>query len=249
MRGDGRTRLAGVEPLDRATIWPYRDGEPPALYYQRYAHPNGVAAERALGELEGGDALLFPSGTGAATALVLAFLEPGQTIALAEGGYYGTGVLFDALERWGVRHVEFDQTGPPPEGADLVWLEAPSNPFLTMPDLEVAVASPARVVVDSTAATPIYLRPLEHGADFALHSATKFLGGHHDVLLGAVSCRSVEDAERLRDFRGRTGIVRKGFEGASSQRRSAPSGGGPVWSNSTWRTPQRSSASNSTPVP
>ena len=59
-----------------------------------------------------------------------------------------------------------------------------------MPDLEAAVASPARVVVDSTAATPVYLRPLEHGADFALHSATKFLGGHHDVLLGAVSCRS-----------------------------------------------------------
>ena len=138
---------------------------------------------------------------------MLALLEPGQTIALAEGGYYGTGVLFDALERWGVRHVEFDQTGPPPEGVDLVWLEAPSNPFLTMPDLEAAVASPARVVVDSTAATPVYLRPLDAGADFALHSATKYLGGHDDVLLGAVACRSAEDAERLREFRGRTGIV------------------------------------------
>jgi len=207
MGSDRRTRLAAVEPLDRATIWPYRDGEPGDFYYQRYTHPNAAAAERALGELEGGESLLFPSGTGAATALVLAFLEPGQTIALAEGGYYGTGLLFEALERWGVRHVEFDQTGPPPDGADLVWLEAPSNPFLTMPDLEAAVASPARVLVDSTAATPVYLRPLEHGADFALHSATKFLGGHHDVLLGAVSCRSDADAEQLRDFRGRTGIV------------------------------------------
>ncbi|HVD48892.1 MAG TPA: PLP-dependent transferase, partial [Gaiellaceae bacterium] len=58
-----------------------------------------------------------------------------------------------------------------------------------------------------TAATPVYLRPLERGADFALHSATKFLGGHDDVLLGAVACRSAEDAERVRDFRGRTGIV------------------------------------------
>jgi cystathionine gamma-synthase len=151
--------------------------------------------------------LLFPSGAGATTALVLGLLEPGQTIALAEGGYYGTGVLFETLERWGVRHVEFDQTGPPPDGVDLVWLEAPSNPFLTMPDLETAVASPARVVVDSTAATPVYLRPLDAGADFALHSATKYLGGHHDVLLGAVACRSAEDAERLREFRGRTGIV------------------------------------------
>ena len=196
-----------MEPLDRATIWPYRLAEPGELYYQRYAHPNGVAAEAKLAELEGGEVLLFPSGAGATTALVLGLLEPGQTIALAEGGYYGTGVLFETLERWGVRHVEFDQTGPPPDGVDLVWLEAPSNPFLTMPDLDTAVASPARVVVDSTAATPVYLRPLDAGADFALHSATKYLGGHHDVLLGAVACRSAEDAERLREFRGRTGIV------------------------------------------
>jgi cystathionine gamma-synthase len=63
------------------------------------------------------------------------------------------------------------------------------------------------VVVDSTAATPVYLRPLEHGADFAVHSATKYLGGHSDVLLGAVVCGSGDDAKRLRDFRGRTGIV------------------------------------------
>jgi cystathionine gamma-synthase len=196
-----------VEPLDRATIWPYREGEPGELYYQRYAHPNGLAAEGKLTELEGGEALLFPSGAGATTALVLGLLEPGRTIALAEGGYYGTGVLFDALQRWGVRHVEFDQTSPPPEGVELVWLEAPSNPFLTMPDIESAVASPAQVVVDSTAATPVYLRPLDAGADFALHSATKYLGGHHDVLLGAVACRSAGEAERLREFRGRTGIV------------------------------------------
>jgi cystathionine gamma-synthase len=196
-----------VEPLDRSTIWPFEDGEPGAFYYQRYAHPTGVAAEQALAELEGGEALLFPSGSGAITALVLGLLEPGQTIALAEGCYYGTPLLLQALERWGVRYVEFDQTGPPPDGVDLVWLEAPSNPFLTMPDFESAAASPARVVVDSTAATPIYLRPLEHGADFVVHSATKYLGGHSDVLLGAVVCGSADDAERLRAFRGRTGIV------------------------------------------
>jgi cystathionine gamma-synthase len=196
-----------VEPLDRSAIWPYRDGEPGEFYYQRYAHPTGVEAERALGELEGGEALLFPSGSAAVTALVLAELEPGQTIALAEGAYYGTGVLFRSLERWGLRFVEFDQTGPPPAGADLVWLEAPSNPFLTMPDLEAAAAHPGRVVVDSTAATPVYLRPLEHGADYALHSATKYLGGHHDLLLGAVVCRDKAAASRLNEFRTRDGIV------------------------------------------
>ena len=196
-----------MRPLDRSTIWPYRDGEPGDFYYQRYAHPTGVEAERALGELEGGEALLFPSGSAAITALVLAELAPGQTIALAEGAYYGTALLFRSLERWGLRFVEFDQTGPPPGGADLVWLEAPSNPFLTMPDLEAAAAHPGRLVVDSTAATPVYLRPLEHGADYAAHSATKYLGGHHDLLLGAVVCRDAEAADRLREFRGRTGIV------------------------------------------
>jgi cystathionine gamma-synthase len=196
-----------VQPLDRSTIWPYRDGEPGDFYYQRYAHPTGVEAERALGELEGGEALLFPSGSAAITALVLAELDPGQTIALAEGAYYGTGALFRTLERWGLRFVEFDQTGPPPDAADLVWLEAPSNPFLTMPDLEAAAGHSGRVVVDSTAATPVYLRPLEHGADYVVHSATKYLGGHHDLLLGAVVCRDEAAASRLREFRGRTGIV------------------------------------------
>jgi len=196
-----------VEPLDRSTIWPYVDGEPGQYYYSRYAHPTGVAAERALGELEGGEALLFPSGAGATTALVLALLEPGATIAIAEGAYYGTSVLFRALERWGLRFVEYDQRGPAPDGVDLVWVEAPSNPFLTMPDLAAAATHPAPLVVDATAATPVHLRPLEHGADFVLHSATKYLAGHHDALLGAVVCRAAEDADRLRELRGATGIV------------------------------------------
>ena len=197
----------GTTPLDRSTIWPYQNGDPQALYYRRYAHPTGEAAEATLGELDGGQALLFPSGAGATTAVVLALLEPGKTIALADGAYYGTSVLFRALERWGLRFVEFDQTGAPPQAADLIWLEAPSNPMLTMPDFEAAAAHPAPVVCDSTAATPIFLRPLEQGCDFALHSATKYLGGHHDVLMGAVVCGRDEDYERLREFRGRSGIV------------------------------------------
>jgi cystathionine gamma-synthase len=196
-----------VPALDRSTIWPYRDGEPGEFYYQRYAHPTGVEAERALGELDGGHALLFPSGAGATTSLVLALLSPGDTIALAEGAYYGTGIAFAQLERWGLRHLEFDQTGAPPAGVQLVWLEAPSNPFLTMPDLDAAAAHAAQVVVDATAATPIHLRPLERGADFVLHSATKYLAGHHDALLGAVVCKRAEDAERLKEFRTRAGIV------------------------------------------
>jgi cystathionine gamma-synthase len=196
-----------VPPLDRSTIWPYENGDPGEYHYARYGNPTQSAAERALGALEGGEALLFASGTGAGAAFVLAFLRPGATIALAEGGYYGTSVLFRELETWGLRFVEFDQTGEPPEGVDLIWLEAPSNPFLTMPDLEAAARSPAPVLVDATAATPVYLRALERGADYVLHSATKFLTGHHDVVLGAVVCGHAEDAQRLRASRGRTGII------------------------------------------
>jgi len=197
----------GLPPLDRSTLWPYEDGQPGEFYYQRYAHPTGAAAEQALGELDGGEALLFSSGAGATTSVVLALLEPGATIAVAEGCYYGTPTLFRELERWGLRHVEFDQTGAPPEGVQLVWLEAPSNPYLTMPDFGAAAAHPAPVLVDATAATPVHLRPLEHGADLVLHSATKYLGGHSDLLLGAVVCREPATAGRLREFRTRTGIV------------------------------------------
>jgi cystathionine gamma-synthase len=193
--------------LDRSTIWPYEDGEPGRFYYQRFAHPAGVEAERLLGDLEGGRALLFPSGAAASTALVLALLDPGKTVAITRDAYYGTTVLFRALERWGLSYVEYDQTQPPPPEADLVWTEAPSNPLLTMPDLDSATAGGKPVLCDSTASTPVYLRPLERGCDFALHSATKYLGGHHDLLLGAVVCRRDEDYERLLEFRGRSGIV------------------------------------------
>jgi cystathionine gamma-synthase len=194
-------------PLDRSTTWPYEDGEPGRFSYARFSSPTLAEAERALGELEGGEALLFASGAAAAASVVLALLAPGQTIALAEGAYYGTGVLLEELQRWGVQHVEFDQTAPPPENADLVWLEAPSNPFLTMPDFEAAAAHAAPVLCDATASTPLHVRPLEKGCDVVLHSATKFLTGHDDALLGAVICKEPATAERLLDFRRKTGAI------------------------------------------
>jgi cystathionine gamma-synthase len=194
-------------PLDRSTTWPYENGEVGPFSYSRFSSPTVADAERALGELDGGEALLFASGMAAETAALLALLSPGQTVALAEGAYYGTGALLRELERWGLRHVEFDQTGPPPADVELVWLEAPSNPFLTMPDLEAAVAHAAPVLCDSTAATPVHLRPLEHGCDVALHSATKFLSGHDDALVGALVFRDPDHAARVRAFRDRTGSV------------------------------------------
>jgi cystathionine gamma-synthase len=193
--------------VERSTVWPYREGEPGDFYYARYGHPTGVEAEDALGQLEGGRALLFASGSAASAAAALTLLGPGKTVALAEGCYYGTALLLRELERWGLRVVEFDQRGAPPAGADLVWLEAPSNPFLTFPDIEAATAPGAPVLVDATASTPVLFRPLEHGADAVLHSATKYLGGHHDVLLGALVFRDDATYERVKRFRGLTGAI------------------------------------------
>ena len=194
-------------PLDRSATWPYEDGEPGRFSYARADHPTGVACEEALGALDGGHALLYPSGMGAVTTIVLTMLRPGQTIALAEGAYYGHRVLFDHLAPWGVNVVEFDQTGPPPEGIDLILVEAPANPLLTMPDLEAAAAHSAPVVCDATVASPLRLRPLEQGCDVVLHSATKVISGHDDVLAGVTVTRDRELCDRLHLTRRLAGIV------------------------------------------
>ena len=194
-------------PLDRSATWPYEGGEPGRFSYARADHQTGVACEEALGALDGGHALLYPSGMGAVTTVVLTMLRPGGTIALAEGAYYGHRVLFDHLAPWGVNVVEFDQTGPPPGDADLILVEAPANPLLTMPDLEASVAHSAPVVCDATVATPLRLRPLEHGCDVVLHSATKILSGHDDVLAGVTVTRDTELRDRLHTTRRLAGIV------------------------------------------
>ena len=121
----------------------------------------------------------------AETAVVLAFARPGTPIALAEGAYFGTSVLFGSLEEWGLRFVEYDQTGPPPADADIVWVESPANPMLTVPDWDAVRAHGGLVVCDATVSTPVYLRALDEGADVVIHSATKFLTGSHNALLGA----------------------------------------------------------------
>lgn len=195
-----------MQPIDRSTVWPYVDGEPGRFYYSRYDHPTGAAAERELGALEGGDALLYPSGMGAVTSALLALTRPGTRVALGAGIYFGTGKLLELLGEWGVETVEFDQTGPVPD-ADLVWVEAPANPVLTMPDWERLRGHRGTVVCDATVATPIYLRALDEGADVVVHSATKFLTGHHDALLGATVTRDPELTGRLRALRGLAGLT------------------------------------------
>jgi cystathionine gamma-synthase len=193
--------------VDRSTAWPYDEhGDPGAFMYQRYGHPAGQAAEDALGALEGGEALLFSSGTAAITACVFALCRPGSTIALAEGAYFGTGVTFAQFAPWGLKVVEFDQTGPAPPDADVVWLESPSNPLLTVPDWDALRDHAGTIVCDSTASTPVYLRPLDEGAKVALHSGTKYLAGHHDALIGALVTRDHELRDRLHEVRTRLGL-------------------------------------------
>src|SRR6059036_3108135 len=138
---NGHVDFGCVQPIDRSTAWPYDEhGEPGAFVYQRYAHPTGAEAEHALGELEGGDALVFGSGTAAMTACVFALCRPGTTIALAEGAYFGTGVTLRQFEVWGLVVEEYDKTRPPPAHASVVWVEAPANPLLSVPDWDAVRA-------------------------------------------------------------------------------------------------------------
>ena len=195
-----------MDEPDRATIWPYEDGSPGDFYYSRYAHPAGVAAEQALGRLEGGDSLLYASGMAATATVVLALAQPGATVALAEGAYFGTSRLFEELKRWGLEYVEYDQRGAPPD-ADIVWVEAPANPLLTMPDFAAATSGGALSVCDATVGTPVYLRALDEGIDVVVHSATKFLTGHHNALLGATVTRNPKLTALLRTLRDNTGPI------------------------------------------
>ena len=143
----------------------------------------------------------------AVTGVVLTMLPPGGTIALAEGSYYGHKQLFDHIRPWGVEVIEYDQTGAPPADADLILVEAPSNPMLTMPDFEAAAAHPAPVVCDATLASPLRLRPLEHGCDVSLHSATKVLAGHDDLIAGVATVKDDALFDRLHLTRRLTGLI------------------------------------------
>ena len=198
-------------PVDRSTAAAYIQGERPQYYYQRHGHAVGDITEKLLGELDGGRALLFPSGMAAVASTFLAYLQPGCRVAVSDDAYYGVIRLREVLGKWDLTFFEFDPAGDMPDGVDMVWLEVPSTSRLRFPDVpriaEAAHRQGALVVVDATAATPILYRPLEHGADITVHSATKTLAGHSDVLSGVVVCRDEELAAPLEKLRIFTGVV------------------------------------------
>jgi cystathionine gamma-synthase len=184
--------------------------------YGRYGNPTWEAFETVLGELEGGRALAYASGMAAVSALI-DLVAPGGVVVAPQHAYLGTLHLLGSKERRGeveVRKVDLtdtDATVAACDDAALVWLESPTNPMLEVADLpaiiEGAHAAGARVVVDNTFATPILQRPLDQGADAVVHSATKLLAGHADVLLGAIVTRDPEIHRAVDEQRRMRGAI------------------------------------------
>jgi cystathionine gamma-synthase len=184
--------------------------------YARSANPTRAALERALGDLEGGFAVAFASGLAAEHALITVVCEAGSHIVLPGDLYGGTFRLVDkVLTRWGLTYDLVDQSElglleqAIGDQTRLIWIESPTNPLLNVVDIEGAVArrQGALVAVDNTFATPANQRPLELGADFVVHSTTKYLGGHSDVVGGVVITRERAWYDRLRFVQNAVGAV------------------------------------------
>jgi len=199
-----------------------RPGEFVADYdYARSANPTRAALEAALGELEGGRAVAFASGLAAEHALITAVCSAGAHVVLPADLYGGTYRLVDkVLTGWGLTYDLVDQTDlgaleqAVRDDTRLIWVESPTNPLLNLVDIEGVIARrrQALVAVDNTFATPVNQRPLELGADFVVHSTTKYLGGHSDVVGGAVITRSEDAYERLRFVQNAVGAVPGPFD-------------------------------------
>jgi cystathionine gamma-synthase len=189
--------------------------------YARSANPTRAALEQALGELEGGAAVTFASGLAAEHALITAVCQAGSHVVLPGDLYGGTYRLVDkVMSRWGLTYDLVDQTDlgaverAVRDDTRLIWVESPTNPKLDLIDIPGVIARrrAALVVVDNTFATPANQRPLELGADFVVHSTTKYLGGHSDVVGGAVLARSEEWHEQVRFVQNAAGAVPGPFD-------------------------------------
>ena len=201
------------------------DGTYPRGYlYGRDGNPNRAALEECLRELEGGAACAAFSSGSAATEAVLLALSPGDHVVAPRDVYHGTARLMrEIMVPWGMK-VTFVDMGEPDRLAEavrpdtkLVWIETPSNPLLKITDIaaaaEVAHEAGAVCVCDNTFATPVLQRPLELGADLVVHATTKYLGGHADVLGGAVVGRNADGLfQRIRNVQARGGAVPSPFD-------------------------------------
>ncbi len=212
----GRAEPRPGEPLNRPPVFASGFHANGTLPYARDGSPTWEAFEAAIGALEGGVATAFSSGMGAAAA-VLESLPAEARVVLSKNAYAEARRLLGERESKGkvqlcqvdgARTEELIEQLP---GAALVWLDSLSNPLLEVAEID-RVAAAARsegvtVVVDATLATPILQRPLDLGADVVLHSATKYIGGHSDLLLGVAVVRGEARAEDLSRARALLGAV------------------------------------------
>jgi cystathionine gamma-synthase len=214
-------------PVVHATAYPFEDtrelvdymqgGRERPAEYGRYGNPTVERAEAKLAALEGGEAaVLMASGMAAITTTLLAMLRQGQHVVITRDVYRKTRVFArEVLGRYGVEVDIVEPTAAAVVAAmrddtRLVFTEAPTNPYLRVIDLAVVVeaarARRIKTIIDATFATPINMQPLAHGVDLVIHSATKYLGGHNDLLAGVVVGRAPLVAA-IREHLGMTGAV------------------------------------------
>jgi len=193
--------------------------------YARTDNPTRRALEEAIADLESGQhGIAYASGM-AATQNVLYLLDPGDAILISDDVYGGTWRLADRVwRRYGIEPIPVDLSDldavaralADNENVSMVWVETPTNPLLKIVDVSavvrLAAGRGALTVVDNTFATPFLQRPLELGADIVLHSATKYLGGHSDVVGGLLATRRDDLAERLRFHQNAAGAVPSPFD-------------------------------------
>ncbi|MDA8202898.1 MAG: aminotransferase class I/II-fold pyridoxal phosphate-dependent enzyme [Chloroflexi bacterium] len=217
----GRPRREPGAPMNPVLTLSSTYVQDASLEYGREGNAGWGALEAALGSLDGGAAVTFASGLAAATAIA-DLVPPGGTVVLSSVTYYGVRNILERLAASGrlrFRTAPTDDTAAfleAADGADMVWVESIANPLLAVADVPAIAAGARRrgalSVVDATFATPLRQRPLELGADIVLHSATKFIGGHSDLLLGAVVCRDAAHAGAVAAYRHDHGSIPGGLE-------------------------------------
>ena len=217
----GRPEVAPDASLNPPLVFSstYHAGGP--VGYGRYGNESWSALEAAISELEGGQTLSFSSGMAAISA-VFSILPIGAPVVASNQGYSGTMGLLNqhhAAGRLEVRFVDITNTEEvitAMKGAALLWLESPTNPCLDIADLPTLIAAAKKqtigVGVDNTFATPLVQKPLSMGADIVMHSVTKFLAGHSDVVLGSLSISDTALFKRLEESRRFNGSIPGPFE-------------------------------------
>jgi cystathionine gamma-synthase len=193
--------------------------------YSRSANPTRTALEGALAAVEDGEkGFAFASGLAAEDAIIRALTRPGDHVVIPDDAYGGTFRLFDKVAKvWGLDHSPAPVADPAavtaaiePGRTKLVWVETPTNPMLTIGDIEalatIAHDAGALLVVDNTFASPYLQQPLTLGADVVVHSTTKYVGGHSDVVGGAVVVRDLDLAERIGFHQNAMGAVAGPFD-------------------------------------